>query len=106
VELIAVNVAAIEIGAIFLAMIAIAVVAFLLHVRLLERAVLRNQADLRARWARAAESPVVAEPRPIDRLWLVLNRERWLETGRASAADNNAHEPAARSTAAPTAAAH
>ena len=51
-ELIAVNVAAIEIGAIFLVLIAIAVVAFLFHVRLLERAVLRNQADLRARWAR------------------------------------------------------
>jgi hypothetical protein len=108
VELIAVDVVAIEIGAIFLAMIAIAVVAFLFHVRLLERAVLRHQADLRARWAQVAatESPVMAEQRPINGLWLVESRERWLESRRAGSAGNSTPGPATRPAAAPRAATH
>jgi hypothetical protein len=54
----------------------------------------------------ATESPVMAEQRPINGLWLVESRERWLESRRAGSAGNSTPGPATRPAAAPRAATH
>ena len=62
---------AVEIAAVFFAMIMVAVVAFILHSRLLQRAVLRRRAEMRAQWSGvAAPAPALAEQRPS--VWLRL----------------------------------
>jgi hypothetical protein len=106
VELIAVNVVAIEIGAAFLAMIAIAAVASLIHIRLLERAVARRQAELRAQRAQAAAArPFVAEHPSVATLVVSTAQNRWAKTQRARPAEHATAEPPAERPASPRVAA-
>ena len=106
VKLIAVNVVAIEIGAAFLAMIAIAAVAFLIHVRLLARAVARRQAEQRAQRAQAAAAgPFVAEHPSVARLVVSTAQDRWAKTQRARPAEHTIAEPSAEPPASARAAA-
>jgi hypothetical protein len=106
VELIAVDTVAIEIGAAFLAMIVVVVVAFSLHNSLLQRAVQRCQAELRAQRAQAAAAtPVVADRPRSARLAATTTQEHWAETRQAGATENNTVEPPLQRPASPRAAA-
>ena len=95
-EFIAADVVALGIGAFFVAVIVIAAAAFYLHVRLLERGVVRYQAELRAQRAQAAATMAVAADRPRTvRLRLVPSHGSWAETRQASAAADKTEEPVA-----------
>lgn len=90
-ELVAVDVAAMEIGAAFMLVIVIAAAIFLLHNWLLQRAVQRYQASLRAQrpQANVAEPPVVADHQFIRRLRLTTAEEFWAKRRQAATNDSS-----------------
>jgi hypothetical protein len=90
-----VNAVAVEIAAVFFAMIVVAMVAFILHTRLLRRAVLRRRTEMRAQWSGvAAPAPALAEQRPS--VWLRLASVR--KPGPAAEREGAAPRTAARVT--------
>jgi hypothetical protein len=90
-----VNAVAVEIAAVFFAMIVVAMVAFILHTRLLRRAVLRRRTEMRAQWSGvAAPAPALAEQRPS--VWLRLASVR--KPGPAAEREGTAPRTAARAT--------
>lgn len=85
------NAVAVEIAAVFFAMIVVAMVAFILHTRLLRRAVLRRKAEMRVQWSGgAAPAPVLAEQRPSVWLRLASVRKPWPAAEREGAAPRTA----------------
>ena len=89
------NAVAVEIAAAFVAMIMVAVVAFMLHTKLLRRAILRRRAEMRAQWSGvAAPAPALAEQRPS--VWLRLASVR--KPGPAAEREGAAPRTSARAT--------
>ena len=79
-------------------MIVIAAAIFLLHNWLLQRAVERYQAELRAQrpQAAAAEPSLIADHGFIARLRMTTAEELWLKARRATASDNSKERSAER----------
>ena len=85
------NAVAVEIAAVFFAMIVVAMVAFILHTRLLRRAVLRRRTEMRAQWSGvAAPAPALAEQRPSVWLRQASVHGPWLTAEREGAAPRTA----------------